>query len=342
MKPKIWAAAVTVISCLAFCFIVGSRLGVDFLIYRQAAMGNMDISLHGYRWLYANWLSHLWLPFTWLRYETAMLAWYAILISCCAFISTKLVEVRYGHFTLPLAVVAYCFSLYSGNIYPVLVALSFSPYGIILAALVKPQFLGLGLLMAFREYYRHRIIAGVHQKHRPNSRSSGSLVHPQHRTLKALFVLVALLPIQIRAQEPYNAGLKNVRDVSVTVSISDPDRLVLLNAEETAKLISINLRGSGIPTFDESDYSLVVSGSIVQSQKFCRGVFAYHIEVSLFEYASPLSDPSKSLPVTRWGESTIGFADDLTRTHVLSAIAELVESFIHHWKRDHGLIGQGF
>jgi hypothetical protein len=162
---KLWAFIVTVLASLAFCSVIGERLGVDFLIYRQASFGNLSMNAHGYGWLYADWLANFFLPLSWFSFQTSFLLWYSILILSCAFISTKLIEIPYGHYLLLLAVPAYCFSLYSGNIYPVLILASFSPWGILLAAFFKPHLLGLILVVAFRARIGNRFFARVRPQH---------------------------------------------------------------------------------------------------------------------------------------------------------------------------------
>ena len=91
-------------------------MGLDHLIYRQAAFGNTDIQVWGYGWLYADWLATLWIPFTWLSVKGGFLIWYGILISCCTLTSIKLAEMRHAYVLLVPALVVYSLSLRAGNV----------------------------------------------------------------------------------------------------------------------------------------------------------------------------------------------------------------------------------
>ena len=161
---KLWAFIVTVLACLAFCSIINERLGIDFLIYRQAGSGNLSVNAFGYGWLYADWTAVLFRPLAWFSYQTSFLVWYSLLILSCGFISTKLMEIPYGQFLLLFAVPTYCFTLYSGNMYPILLTCSFSPWGILLAGLVKPHLLGLILFVAFGKRIGLYLLARFHPK----------------------------------------------------------------------------------------------------------------------------------------------------------------------------------
>lgn len=167
---KLWSFIVTVLACLAFCYTTQDRFIIDFLIYRQVGMGNLSINILGYTWLYADFLAPCFVWLSWFSYQTALVVWYAILILSCSYVSTKLIEVHYA--LLLLAIPAYCFSLYSGNIYPLLIALSFSPWTLLLAVLFKPHLAGFVLVMAFSPYIRNRFFTRLHPQYRPDTHSS--------------------------------------------------------------------------------------------------------------------------------------------------------------------------
>jgi hypothetical protein len=127
--------------------------------------------------VYADWTATLWRPFTYLPYEAARLLWYVLLTIASLWITARLLKVKYGWIAFPIALKAFGWTLASGNVYPILIALCFHPLGVLVASLVKPQLLCLGGIYAFGEGYR--ILAqrrALREEHRNLSLASDHLL----------------------------------------------------------------------------------------------------------------------------------------------------------------------
>ena len=126
--------------------------GPDFMIYYHAAQGDFAFHINHYFWVYKDWVSYIFYPFTLLPYHSAVVVWYLIQIVCCGVMSYKIRNTYAYLLCLP----GFVFCILAGNIYPTLALMAFSPWGIVLGALVKPQLLGVAVVMAGARIYRSR------------------------------------------------------------------------------------------------------------------------------------------------------------------------------------------
>lgn len=151
-KAAVYAFILTMIVQCYFWRVGQNRVGVDFKIYLEAARGNYGYTqevasyeaTYGFKpgWIYNNWLATAWRPFLLFNTEQhAFFAWYIIVSFSILYVTHKLLEVKYGFIALFAATSSIAYNLSSGNVYPLLVALSISsPLGALSAGLFKPQF----------------------------------------------------------------------------------------------------------------------------------------------------------------------------------------------------------
>lgn len=126
--------------------------GPDFMIYYYAALGDLSFTVKHYHWVYKDWLAYVFWPATLLPYSQAVVVWYVVQIACCAIMSYKI----RNFYAYLLCLPGFVFCILAGNVYPLLALACFSPWGIVLASLVKPQLLGVGIVMALARIYRAR------------------------------------------------------------------------------------------------------------------------------------------------------------------------------------------
>lgn len=135
------------ISVLYICWNYYSKsfygwFAIDFNIYYYFAhTGEREL------WYYKDWLSFIWLIFTSFEF------WY---ILCSLFVLRlidKLLELRHGW----LLVLPFCkiagWNLASGNIQSILATLCLTPFGCLVAGMVKPQLLSIMVFHAIARCY---------------------------------------------------------------------------------------------------------------------------------------------------------------------------------------------
>jgi hypothetical protein len=143
---------------------IGGWHGLHFRIYCNAAAGDFTTSYPAYNndtWIYNNKIAWLFKPFLLVPFETSLRLWEAVLIMCFLVISYRMLAYRFGWMAILVFLKPFIWSLQTGNIYPLLIALSLTPVGALIAGCVKPIFFGIFLMYAMMSYVRHGSIERV-------------------------------------------------------------------------------------------------------------------------------------------------------------------------------------
>jgi hypothetical protein len=111
---------------------------------------------HGIRdgWYYQDILSAIWIPFTLLPLEQSFIVWYILCSMGVIYTVKRILEIRYGWLTIPFFLKASAWTLGTGNVYPLLIPLCFTPVGTLVAGIFKPQLL---VFMAFHAFIRYHV-----------------------------------------------------------------------------------------------------------------------------------------------------------------------------------------
>lgn len=128
-----------------------------FKVYMNAAQGDTSTTYsNGDKW-YSN--VKVAIPFRLfllVSEDQRPVIWMCVLILAYAFITYKLMGLEYGWLANFALVKPFIWNIQSGNMYPLLVAMGFTPLGALLAGCAKPVFFVVFVVHAYRLYERKR------------------------------------------------------------------------------------------------------------------------------------------------------------------------------------------
>jgi hypothetical protein len=129
--------------------------GCDLQVYLNAARGDYS-GYGGMSWLYPRFTALLWKPFLYLNFETAFAIMFSIGCLSYLWLTHELLKKDMGGLIAFTGLEPFGFMLTTGNIYPLLAAMATNPLGIIVGTLFKFPIAGIGLILFFVQYRRHK------------------------------------------------------------------------------------------------------------------------------------------------------------------------------------------
>jgi hypothetical protein len=159
-KYKRFYHALVYLLCLAYFVWIWYNLnpdtrGCDLQVYLNAARGDYS-GYRGMSWLYPRFTALLWKPFLHLDFETAFAIMFSVGCLSYLWLTHELLKKDMGGLIAFTGLEPFGFMLTTGNIYPLLAALATNPLGIIVGTLFKFPIAGIGLILFFVQYRRHK------------------------------------------------------------------------------------------------------------------------------------------------------------------------------------------
>lgn len=159
-KYKRYYHALVYLLCLSYFIWLWYNLnpdtrGCDLQVYLNAARGDFS-GYRGMSWLYPRFTALLWKPFLYLDFQTALAIMFSTGCLSYLWLTHELLKKDMGGLIAFTGLEPFGFMLTTGNIYPLLAALATNPLGIIVGTLFKFPIAGIGLILFFVQYRRHK------------------------------------------------------------------------------------------------------------------------------------------------------------------------------------------
>lgn len=141
-------------------------IGGDFVAYYQAAQGKYETVWpqeyqpyieHGLTelggkadYMYPHWTAKAWTPFLIMDIEPAYIVWYGLQTIATLFLIWKITGIKYGWLFALAGIKIFIFNWQTGNVAPILAALSVTTLGAICSSWLKPYYVIPALVRIFR------------------------------------------------------------------------------------------------------------------------------------------------------------------------------------------------